>query len=1104
MKLNENQESIYNGLKNIGGEISGFYLGGLKIIADKTIPSRSYLIAHSAREIDGGIRDILAPEVEKKKMQESLPLEGKLKKRRGHIASILVALDLPIDDPFAKAYIDVSTKFVEFVHRRGASRTPRSSEDIMLLWDRYESILIKLVGSYLNQLKQIERIIKFEKPTDEIFGTIENIFSDKQKELYFYNNLKKVNWLEPLYTKGFFSPEYITDESYWNQSEYLEFIASEINEGNVDESYANILIKIIEEISQYSINIRRLDNYRIWYTLLKLLTDLPKDFITDNIIDYFPIYLKTKHENILQSDQIVKFIFSYFGNEEIAVRHKDKIEKTLKLIFEISEYEIFRDESTHETGKYYPVIRSYRLKEASENKVFCSSIAKFCSNDVIFYVSENLFTHLKSELSSEFWIKSIFHLDEVDKHSYSIETIFSTFLKNVCPLISLQSDKRIKEIIRSFMSLKYNHKHFTKLSLYLLAKTWINSKEVFFEFVQNQDEQMLFSNSFWSDDLYFMLEEIADDLNEKEAFIIEKIIENGSQNEEYYNKNEYLNEYKILWYSALQSNEIFKTKYEKLSKKLNRTKDQIKPKVRHHITWGSISPLSKEKLSRMSTKELVKTLKTFDPERSFRSPSVEGLSSNLNTVIKEDPKLFFNNCDLFLEVPYRYISEIFFALYDAWNADINLDWHNILNFIYQYVSQSKFGSDQLQLKNAPYSYGHLSVIRSFCRLLNGGIRKDEKAFDKNLLPLAEKIIFFLLNNYLLFELEDKHKGKLGSANLVINTTTGVVIGSLFDLSLRKARLKNNDIEDKSPRWTTTEKEAYEELIMNNVQEFYMYLGWHRRQFYFLDYEWTNKQLESIVLKDIQTIKSFFGCYLLEHPGSEFEYKTFKEIYIKAIKENWEVEDKNMGGSSIETHATIFYIFNYENFNEGEILSIIYEQKDIKRINNVIHSLSFKFDKYLEELNEDDKLIFKQKLFKIWNKTLDALEGNTKVESKNLPALFHLMKFVDELNQETHKLIIKTSRFVRHGRDFDELIKNLNRLKLIGDVKQSCLYACQIFIESVFGNSYYASIMQKEITEFIEFVFVQKDIQLTNYANKICNEFAKSGQYFLRDLYEKYN
>ncbi|WNH07679.1 hypothetical protein [Thalassobellus suaedae] len=162
MKMNENEENIYNGLKSIGEEIAGFYLSGLKIINDDSLPSKTYFIAHSAREIDGGIRDILAPKEEKEKKQRELSLEGELKNTKGHVASILVALDLPLNDPFALEYIDVVTKFVKHTHRSGAFKPSRESSDIIQLWRRYEIVLLKLLGNFINQLKQIERLLKFD------------------------------------------------------------------------------------------------------------------------------------------------------------------------------------------------------------------------------------------------------------------------------------------------------------------------------------------------------------------------------------------------------------------------------------------------------------------------------------------------------------------------------------------------------------------------------------------------------------------------------------------------------------------------------------------------------------------------------------------------------------------------------------------------------------------------------------------------------------------------------------------------------------------------------------------------------------------------------
>jgi hypothetical protein len=985
----------------------------------------------------------------------------------------------------------------------GKSKAPRDPKEVIRLWIDYEIILMKLMGSFINQLKQIERIARFERPTKQILEALRNIFEDKQKERHFYINLKKVSWLKPLYKGGFFSPEYVLEDSLWNQAEYLEFISLEIKKSNLVEKNSEILIKIIYEICHYSNNVKKLENFRIWYFLLDILTNLPKDYVTDKIIDYLPSFFDTKYENNLQSESIFKFIYSFFDDKKAAIRNKTKIEKLVKLVFKISDNEKFKDHSTYETGKYFPVIRAYRLKRACENQIFYSAIPLYCSNEIIYHIASNLMQHLKAQYISEFWIKSIFHIKEVDKHSYSIETIYSIFLKNTCVELAKLNPSRLVEIIETFLSEKFNHKHFIKLSFFLLAKTWKHSKSIFFDLLKNNDERMVFSTTFWADDLYFLLEEVADNLNKNETKIIKQIIDNGSQNEKYYDKAKYLYDYKLLWYSALMTNPSFEMGYKKLSKKLDKTKKQVRPSVERNVTFGSKSPLSKKEIKNLSIKELVETLKIYDPERGFREPSVEGFASRLNESIKETPELFYDNYKLFLNVPYRHISEIYSALSDTWNKSVLIKWKNCLNFILAYINQPAFGKESLQLKNSSYKYDHLSVIRSFCRLLTSGTRSDEKAFSAELLPLAETIIFTFLNNYITTELPNSENGKLGSAMFAINSTTGVIIGALFDLSLRKARLLKKT-GNKEKRWSDKEKLAYEDLIGNKVQEFYMYLGWHRNQFYYLDYDWTNKQLEAIPRKDNQTIKSYFGGHLITYPNSEVDYKIFKSIYLKAIKENWQVVDSTMGQNPLEIHATVFYIFDYEDLRKGEIITQILNQSDLKKTRSIIHSLSFKYDKYLEDLNIEDKVLFKSKIFKIWNYTLKKLEEIEEIEAKDMPTLFYLIKYIDELNNETHSLIMKTSKFARHGRDFDELIKNLNRLKLKSNVVQSSIYACEIFMESIFRDFYYASIMQKEIIEFVEFMYTKENTKLISYSNKICNEFAKNGQYFLRDLYEKYN
>lgn len=1097
--MNEDQQSIYNGLKSIGEEISSFYKDGLSILNNENIKTKSNLLAHIAREIHGGLRDILAPDEAKAELLKDPEL-----KDRGNVVSILVALDLPINDPFALKYIKITAKFAKFTHRRGATKSPRNPKEVIKLWEEYEEVLLKLIGSFINELKQIERITRFKNPTKAILLALKNILKENQKERHFYIKLNEVNWLESLYDNDFFSPEDIVDGIYWNQSEYLEFLSIQIKEFKIDKEYSKILIKIIQQVSEYSINVKQINNDRIWYTFIKILTNLPKVYINDEIINYFPFYLKTNQENILQSEVIFEFIYSCFANEEFLLDNKSKIEKLIKLVFEISDKNVFKDESTYEVNDFYPIIRSYKLKKESDNDFFNSSIAKYCSDEVIYYVAENLLIHLKSNYGSDFSFKSIFHFQEIDKSSHSIKTIYTIFLKNCCQKIADLSDIRINEVLRAFLSNKFHHQQFTKLALFLFSKTWHNTKSIFFELIKNQDEKMLFSNQYLGDDLYFLLEIISCELSSEESLIIKKIIDNGSKNEHYYNRHLYLNDYKLFWYSALSNNHIFNEGYVFLSKKMGFTKDQLRPKIRPLITSGSISPKTIEEIKNFSIKELVNTLKNFDPERSFRSPSVEGFADNICSVIKEKPELFIDNYEYFYEIPYRYISSIFNGLDSAWNNNDNIDWNNILKFIQNYILQKEFGTEILQLKNTSYKHDFTDTIRSFCRLLSSGMKKDENAFSKELLPLAENIIFNFLENHILTELEGNNKGKLGSAMHAINSTTGIIIGCLIDCSLRKGRLKNNDVNDKTPRWSILEKKVYESLIDKGVQEFYMYFGWLRENFYFLDYKWTNDLIKLIPSKDTQTLKSYFGCHLLKYNTSKLDYKIFKDTYKKAVNEDWQVVDSSMGDNSIELHTTVFYIFDFEDLNENEIITLILEQGNINKIRKVIHSLSFKFDQYYEELTLEDKKLFKRKVFRLWEYILSVFEESKDIETKDMPNLFYLMKFIDELDEESLNLLKKTSYYAKNRRDFDELIKNLNRLKTKGNIQESSIYACEIFIESVLGDSYYASIMEKEIIEFVDFLYFQKAPILKKYSNKICNQFAEKGQYFLRDLYEKNN
>ena len=56
--LSPQQREIRRNLEAIGPEIAAYYLDGIKILHSTDLETAASLLAHIAREIDGGLRDI--------------------------------------------------------------------------------------------------------------------------------------------------------------------------------------------------------------------------------------------------------------------------------------------------------------------------------------------------------------------------------------------------------------------------------------------------------------------------------------------------------------------------------------------------------------------------------------------------------------------------------------------------------------------------------------------------------------------------------------------------------------------------------------------------------------------------------------------------------------------------------------------------------------------------------------------------------------------------------------------------------------------------------------------------------------------------------------
>jgi len=311
----QRQKNIYDGLSSIGKEIAGFYEAGLKLYYDN-FPNGSNFLMHAAREIDGGLRDILAVDFDPEKDEEE-----KLKK------SILFSLGITQFECFSGEWYSVSKKLHKFAHRQGAWKSPRDMSEVREIWIDYEGVLEKLVGSYYPIIERIEHIGKLKTLEGGPFEVLCNILSIPFYSKYFFRKENNINWVPLLKKKLYFAPVNLEFDKqgnalFWDVLFYLEKVSQRISD---NPQYGNELIGIVNDLVQFSLNKKHINSYHIWWYCVKILNNLPTVVIKATLkVENFKVWLSVWTDSSLGGDLAIsdigkdllpKFLQDDFGSD---------------------------------------------------------------------------------------------------------------------------------------------------------------------------------------------------------------------------------------------------------------------------------------------------------------------------------------------------------------------------------------------------------------------------------------------------------------------------------------------------------------------------------------------------------------------------------------------------------------------------------------------------------------------------------------------------------------------------------------------------------------------------------------------------------------------
>ena len=939
--------------------------------------------------------------------------------------------------------------------------------------------LLKFQESVLDNIKHLDIILSKEKPTrQEVQFALNLIKENPVYERYFFSKLRSLEWFDILKSESFFSPEKAPGPEpaekegfytipYWNVLDYLERVSQKVNEpGN--EIYIDELLEIIKEVTEYHKQIKRLDNYLIWSSFIRILSNLPTNKISMEIIDLIPVWLDSKFNTMLQVMEIMRKLFPRFLTD-----NPDDIQKAERIIWHLTEIK-------KEYEKKVLKVDIYLLQEFFKKHL--NTIAEKCSIKLV-----NIFVErIKNIVSTEYegTLNSLYDYEEKNYLLGKPVELFTYVLSQILLIKTKKEPKNVRQFLKSFF--EESHPIFAKISLFVIGQNIETFKDLLWEVFETKGERIFEEATlFWGDELKKVLENLGPlDDNQKE--LLKEKIEEATriyvqtlEEKDEKEKEKWKTILKQMIYKALSYDEEFKTLHDAM-KQITGLDVELHPaigKTEIKTGWGK-SPLSVEKILEMDNAELAEYLIQFKTIDFWEGPTVEALAETLRTAVKTNPKKFTENLDPFLKIGYLYVARILEGFQEALKENKPIDYEKIFNFIEMYINQEKFWQDKFKVQSLK-PITHRWVITAFYFFLTEALKNKEYPLPERLFEKVEYIIHLMLQN-LKIELD---KVILDYPQYSINTPIGRIIevyikfvlkvlGSSYD---KKEVIKNNFVE------------TYKKLLENRIIEAYTFFGMYFLNFYFhIDKDFTTKIVESLKPGE-ETWEAFIQGYLFIGRIHKDIYYLMRTHYEFALDYNFK---DNLYREQLIQHISLAYLMGSESLNFLSLFYKLIEKFNPDDINQIIRFFWGQRD-YLGENSEENKQI-KKRILDFWEFVYNKLKNKEKYlseeEKEILSNTVELTVFVPELTEPYINWIKFSARYIKNPVTFSFFLDYLQKFMEIGDKIQTAKNIGEILLKApVFEYP------EDKIKKFIKYLCETEDKEVKNITQHICNNYFEKVQ-----------
>jgi hypothetical protein len=672
--------------------------------------------------------------------------------------------------------------------------------------------------------------------------------------------------------------------------------------------------------------------------------------------------------------------------------------------------------------------------------------------------------------------------------------LLTFILKRILDKKAKQNINGTKLLLKDF--LKDNYFYFQKMAVYIIGQNIESYEGLFWELLDSCVGDFIMENFYFGDEMKHLMQNLKNLLPEQKEKLKAKI-EAGPKE---YVPEEDSEKYIALWrqkrYQALSSDTYFRELYDEKKKTTKVDAEMIPAIGKIKFRWGSgPSPLRKEEILKINNDDFAKFLSIFKPRDFLEGPSIDGLSNMIKETVNEKPEKFISDLSSFLSTGYLYIYDILWGVRDAWNNKKSIDWEKLFIFIKQYISGDDFWQDKYKTYNAGWNATHKWVIGMIGELIQDGTKDDNWAFKENQLPVAQEIIFYIIDRLN----KEEEKEITDPVTHALNSPRGKIITALIYLALRIARLEDKigiKKEDRV-RWSEDLKIKYEKTLSDEIIESYTLFGQYMPNLYYLDKSWVKQRIKQFEkIEKEQLWSSFMTGYLFLNRIYDDLYRLMSGNYFRAVSYSFKERDAN---ERLVHHIAIGYLRSVEDFSESSLFGKMLIEWKGSQIEELINYFWMQHKPLKEDSEFKDKIIgFWRILYERYKEKESLHDGDKKI----LSTAAKLSVFLSKLDKESYEWLMLSASNMPTVMDSHFLIEYLDELKDKGIKVESGRYVGNIFLKllELFTPTY----KEEHIRSIVKYLYACNNSETKDLANRICIIYGTRGVYFLRNLYEKYN